>query len=171
MKALFRDKTSLGSIFQLRAHLWFFYTKEMFQYYLCSHFGQHSRGAPSSSVLGTSSKLGDGPNTLSESTVLNTELSEFWGPRRVLGERSVKSSSQPRVENSVSSLFPKQYSRNCIPPVSFRHEVVARPCFLFRAVNAFQFSEPSFPSLGHWACSASLCHTCKHSVLPPKRIA
>ena len=30
-------------------------------------------------------KLGNGPNTVSESTVSNTELSEFFGPHRVPG--------------------------------------------------------------------------------------
>ena len=32
-----------------------------------------------------SRRIGDGPNTVSESTVQNTELSEFFGPHRVPG--------------------------------------------------------------------------------------
>ena len=83
--------------------------------------------------------LGGGPNTVSESTVSNTELSEFFGLSEFRGEDSV-SSSQPIIcvpkrthrvflqnspslpQNSVRlSEFPspKQYSRNIIPPVSY----------------------------------------------------
>ena len=40
---------------------------------------------------GVAPRFGDGPSTVSESTVSNTELTEFFGPRR---ENSV-SSSQP----------------------------------------------------------------------------
>ena len=38
--------------------------------------------------------IGDGPNTVSESTVSNTELSEFFALTELRGESSV-SSSQP----------------------------------------------------------------------------
>ena len=42
------------------------------------------------------SLIGNRSNTVSESTVSNTELSEFFGPHRVPGESSV-SSSQPII--------------------------------------------------------------------------
>ena len=42
-------------------------------------------------------KFGDGPNTVSESTVSNTELSEFFGPHRVPGGENSVSSSQPII--------------------------------------------------------------------------
>ena len=79
--------------------------------------------------------FGDGPNTVSESTVSNTELSEFFGLTEFRGANSV-SSFQPiicvprrthrvfrrthRVCAPKLSEFssPKQYSRNSIPPVS-----------------------------------------------------
>ena len=68
---------------------------------------------------------------VSESTVSNAELSEFFGPRRVL-ERElsellsayylwVKTNSPSSSQNSPSlpqSSLPKQCSRNSIPPVS-----------------------------------------------------
>ena len=42
--------------------------------------------------------IGDRPKTVSESTVLNTELIESCGPRRVPGrEESSVSSSQPMI--------------------------------------------------------------------------
>ena len=83
--------------------------------------------------------FGDGPNTVSESAVSNTELSEFFGAHRVPGRENSVSSSQPFVcvtkrthrvfsqnspslpQNSVRpSEFssPKQYFRNSILPVS-----------------------------------------------------
>ena len=42
------------------------------------------------------SRIRNRPNTVSESTVSNTELSEFFGPHRVPGENSL-SSSQPII--------------------------------------------------------------------------
>ena len=36
-------------------------------------------------ILSRGNKIGDGPNTVSESTVSNTELSEFFGPHRAPG--------------------------------------------------------------------------------------
>ena len=75
--------------------------------------------------------FGGGPNTVSESTVSNTELSEFFGPHRVPGGKlseflrayylCAKANSPSLPQNSVRlSEFssPKQYSRNSIPPVS-----------------------------------------------------
>ena len=81
--------------------------------------------------------VGDGPSTVSESTVSNTELGEFFGPRvpgRELSEflsayylctkansPSFSQNSPSLLQNSVRlSEFspPKQYSRNSIPPVS-----------------------------------------------------
>ena len=41
--------------------------------------------------------IGGGPNTVSESTVSNTELSEFFCPHRVPGGESSVSSSQPII--------------------------------------------------------------------------
>ena len=80
------------------------------------------------------------PNTVSESTVSNTELSELFALTEIRGESSV-SSSQPticatkrthrvcrrthrvRPQNSLSKVSsPKQYSRNSIPPVSYVSE-------------------------------------------------
>ena len=84
-------------------------------------------------------RIGDGPNTVLGSTVSNTELSEFFWARRVLGSELSEFLSAyclcvpkrthrvfPRTraslpQNSVRlSEFspPKQYSRNSIPPVS-----------------------------------------------------
>ena len=81
-------------------------------------------------------KFGDGPNTVSESTVSNTKLSEFLCPHRVPeGELSeflsayyylcAKANSPRFAQNSPSLpqnsvrlsefLSPKQYSRNSIP--------------------------------------------------------
>ena len=40
---------------------------------------------PSVAVRASLSHFGDGPNTVSESAVSNTELSEFFGSHRVLG--------------------------------------------------------------------------------------
>ena len=79
-------------------------------------------------------QLGDGPNTVSESTVSNTKLSEFFGPHRVLGRELSEflsadslcaranspifsQHSASLLQNSVSFFSPKQYSRNSIPPV------------------------------------------------------
>ena len=82
--------------------------------------------------------LRNGPNAVSESTVSNTELSEFFGPHwvpgRELGELlsayylCAKANSPSFSQNSLSlpknsvrlSEFssPKQYSRNSIPSVS-----------------------------------------------------
>ena len=82
---------------------------------------------------------GNGPNTVSGSTVSNTELSEFFGAHRVPGREVseflsayflfVKANSLSFSQNSPSlsqnsvrlSEFssPKQYSRNSIPPVSY----------------------------------------------------
>ena len=79
------------------------------------------------------------PNTVSESTVSNTELNEFFGAHRVPGRElseflsayylCAKANSPSSPQNSPSlpqnsvrlSEFspPKQYSRNSIPPVSF----------------------------------------------------
>ena len=79
--------------------------------------------------------LGNGPNTVSGSTVSNTELSEFFDPHRVPGRElseflsafyfCAKANSPSFSENSPSlprnsvrlSEFssPKQYSRNSIP--------------------------------------------------------
>ena len=53
-----------------------------------------------------SSKLGSGPNTVSESTVSNTELSEFLGLTEFRGANSV-SSSQPII------CVPKRTHRVC----------------------------------------------------------
>ena len=79
-------------------------------------------------------KFGDRPNTVSESTVSNTELSEFFVLVEFWGKSSV-SSSQPTtcVQSELTEFFveltefaqklsesslPKQYSRNSILPVS-----------------------------------------------------
>ena len=81
--------------------------------------------------------LGNGLNTVSESTVSNTELSEFFlALPEFRGDNSV-SSSQPFLCEKKSELtgfffaeltefatelsefsLPKQYSRNSVPPVS-----------------------------------------------------
>ena len=69
-------------------------------------------------------KVGNGPNTVSESTVSNTELGEFFGPHRALGRElseflsayyvcvcakanspSFSQNSPSLLQNSVSSLF------------------------------------------------------------------
>ena len=76
-----------------------------------------------------SATIGDGPNTVSESTVSNTELSEFFCPHRVPGGElskfllayylCAKANSPSLPQNSVrlSEFFsPKQYSRNSIRP-------------------------------------------------------
>ena len=88
--------------------------------------------------LGNCSEVGNGPNTVSRSTVSNTELSEFFGAHWVPGSElseflsafslcakanspSFSQNSPSLPENSVGlSEFssPKQYSRNSIPPVS-----------------------------------------------------
>ena len=85
------------------------------------------------------SSLGNGPNTVSESTVSNTKLSECFGAHWVLGSElseflsayylcakanspsfSQNSPSLPRNSVRLSEFFsPKQYSRNSIPPVSY----------------------------------------------------
>ena len=86
--------------------------------------------------------LRDGPNTVSESTVSNTKLSDLFCPHRVPGRElseflsgrvsayylcdsanspSLSQNSPSLPQNSVRlSEFssPKQYSRNSIPPVS-----------------------------------------------------
>ena len=74
-------------------------------------------------LLVTQCNFRNGPNTVSESTVSNTELSEFFGPHRVRGANSVSwaqpiicvpkrthrvffSQNSPSLpQNSVSSLF------------------------------------------------------------------
>ena len=43
------------------------------------------RGAPNLQIKPSYLKFGNGPNTVSESTVSNPELSEFFWPHRVLG--------------------------------------------------------------------------------------
>ena len=83
-------------------------------------------------------RVGDRPNTVPESTVSNTELSEFFCPHRVPGTElneflsayylcakanspSFSQNSPSLPQNSVRlSEFssPKQYSRNSIPPGS-----------------------------------------------------
>ena len=77
-------------------------------------------------------KIGNGPNTVSESTVSNTELSEFFGPHRVPGRElsellsayylCAKTNSPSffaeltEFAPKLSEFFsPKQYSRNSIP--------------------------------------------------------
>ena len=90
--------------------------------------------------------LGNGPNTVSESTVSNTELSEFFGAQRVPGSElseflsayylCVKANSPSFSQNSPSlpqnsvrlSEFPcpKQYSRNSIPLPFPRIEAIVR---------------------------------------------
>ena len=82
--------------------------------------------------------VGNGPNTVSESTVSNTELSEFFCPRRIPGRElseflsayclcdkanspifSQNSPSLPQNSVRLSEFSsPKQYSRNSTPPVS-----------------------------------------------------
>ena len=51
-------------------------------------------GGPSGPKFGRAPEVGNGPNTVSESTASNTEFREFFGPHRVQGENSV-SSVQP----------------------------------------------------------------------------
>ena len=84
-------------------------------------------------------KVGDGPNTVSESTVSNTELSELFPPHRVLGRELSEFLSafylvcKSELTEFLAVLtefaqklsefsFPKQYARNSIPPV-FRGRV------------------------------------------------
>ena len=94
--------------------------------------GGRSKASPEPRWL---SLLGNGPNTVSGSTVSNTQLSEFFGPHQVLGRElseflsayylCVKANSPSFSQNSPSlpqnsvrlSEFPspKQYSRNSIP--------------------------------------------------------
>ena len=81
--------------------------------------------------------VGDGPNTVSESTVSDTKLSEFVCPHRVLGRELSGFRSAYYLnfvcQSEVTEFFaeltefgaelskfslPKQYSRNSIPPVS-----------------------------------------------------
>ena len=88
--------------------------------------------------FGMQQLIGNGPNTVSESTVSNTELSELFCPHRVPGRElseflsayylCAKANSPSFSQNSPSlpqnlvrlSEFPspKQCSRNSIPPVS-----------------------------------------------------
>ena len=82
-------------------------------------------------------KLKTGPNTVSESTVSDTELSEFFGPRRVPGENSV-SSSQPiiRVPKRAHRVFFSQNSPS-LPQNSVRLSEFSSPkqysrCTVFR---------------------------------------
>ena len=83
-------------------------------------------------VCPNSSFFGNGPNTVSESTASNTELSEFFGPHRAPGrELSEFLSAYDLCQSEVTEFFaeltefaaelsqsslPKQYSRNSIPP-------------------------------------------------------
>ena len=76
----------------------------------------------------------NGPNTVSGSTVSNTELSEFFGAHRVLGsELSEFLSAYYLCQSELTEFFaeltefaaelsefslPKQYSQNSIPPVA-----------------------------------------------------
>ena len=90
------------------------------------------------------SMIGDGPNTVSESTVSNTELSEFFGAHWVPGSElseflsayylcakanspSFSQNSPSLPQNSVrlsEFSLPKQYSWNSIPPVSINDNAV-----------------------------------------------
>ena len=65
-----------------------------FSHEFCNHVGRN--GAPrlngkkhinllNINFLSAHPNFGNGPNTVSESTVSNTELSEFFGPHRVPG--------------------------------------------------------------------------------------
>ena len=87
------------------------------------------------SGCGTNSLIiGDRPNTASESTFSNTELSELFGPHRVLGRELSEflsgywlcaKSNLPSFFAELTELaaeltelsLPKQYSRNSIPPI------------------------------------------------------
>ena len=73
--------------------------------------------------------LGDRPNTVSESTVSNTKLSEFFCAHRVPGTELSELLSdyyffvcQSELTECAAELsefsLPKQYSRNSIPPPS-----------------------------------------------------
>ena len=90
--------------------------------------------------------IGDGPNTVSESTVSNTELSELFCPHRVPGRElseflsayylcdkaispsfSQNSPSLPQSSVRLSEFSsPKQYSRNSVPPISHGSRTFAR---------------------------------------------
>ena len=89
---------------------------------------------PDLSLLMTS--VWNRPNTVSEKTVSNTELSEFFGPHRVPGRElseflsSYCFCAKANLQNIFAELtefaaelsefsIPKQYSRNRIPHVSF----------------------------------------------------
>ena len=80
--------------------------------------------------------FGNGRNTVSGSTVSNTELSEFFGAHRVLGSElseflfSLLLVCQSELTEFFAELTefapklsefspPKQYARNSIPPVSY----------------------------------------------------
>ena len=82
-------------------------------------------------------RFGNRANTVSESTVSNTELSEFFGPHRVPGGKLSEflAAYYLCAKGNSPSFFaeltefapelsefssPKQYSRNSIPPVSYR---------------------------------------------------
>ena len=86
-------------------------------------------------LLLNSAVFRNGPNTVSESTVSNSELSEFFGPHRVPGSELSEFLSayylcvSPNSPSFFAELtefaaklsefsLPKQYSRNSIPPVS-----------------------------------------------------
>ena len=89
----------------------------------CSSFSAHLRETvPKGSTTKSGPFLGNGPNTVSESTVSNTGLSEFFGPRRVprrelsefcwaydlcakANSPSFPQNSPSLPQNSVSSLF------------------------------------------------------------------
>ena len=78
--------------------------------------------------------FGNGPNTVSESTVSNPELSEFFGPHRVPGRELSEFLSACYVcQSELAEFFaelteltvklsewssPTQHTRNSIPPVS-----------------------------------------------------
>ena len=49
--------------------------------------------------------LGNGPNTVSESTVSNTDLSELFGPHRVLGRELSEAHHLCPKANSPSFFF------------------------------------------------------------------
>ena len=93
--------------------------------------GDHPR-----KVLSKPPEVGNGPNTVSESTVSNTELSEFFGAHWVPGSElseflsayylCAKANSElteflAELTEFAAELSefspPKQYSRNSIPPV------------------------------------------------------
>ena len=93
------------------------------------------RGTKAPKHLSCCVSVFSGPNTVSESTVSNTELSEFFGPHRVPGRGLSEFTRSPlfvckcELTESFAELtefaaelsefsLPKQYSRNDIPPVS-----------------------------------------------------